>query len=225
MERIKVFLPKLLKMIILPIVVYVLFFVICRIAGADKFGIGTDLMAIFRNTILTGMIALAVSYNLTSGRFDFSVGATLILSTIMGGGLALRFGLDAVSMLLLCMLFGVILGALGGLVYVTLRLPPMVVSLGVAMVYEAVGFIITNSTGISIIGKTNLMIWAKEPYIYLFCIVVILILYILLNKTKFGYNTNSLRKGQEIAVNTASMKRPIPSSATPLPALCWPAQE
>ncbi len=202
MKKTKVLLLKMLKMIALPVAVYVLFMVICRLAGADKFGIETDLMAIFRNTVLTGMIALAVSYNLTSGRFDFSVGATLVLATIMGGSLALRFGLDPVSMLLLCMLFGAILGFVGGFVYVALRLPPMVVSLGIAMVYEAIGFMISNSEGVSFNNRNDMLIWAQSPYIFILCIVVVIILYILLNKTKFGYNTNSLRKGQEIAVVT-----------------------
>jgi len=202
MERVKKIGLNIIRMILLPLVVYLFFFIICRMLGADKFGVGSDLMVILRTTIYTGLIALAVSYNLTSGRFDFSVGATLVLSTILGASIAIKYGLGPIPMLLICLLFGAVLGTIGGVAYTTLRLPPMVVSLGVAMVYEAIGFIISNGKGASLIGKNYLLVISQPPFIYVFCVIVVIILYIVLNKTKFGYNTNALRTGQEIAVNT-----------------------
>lgn len=202
MEKAKKFSLNFIKMIILPLIVYLIFFIICRIQGADKFGVGTDLMVIFRTTIYTGFIALAVSYNLTSGRFDFSIGAVLILSTILGVNISLQLGLGPVPMLMLCLISGAVLGSISGFVYIILRLPPMIVSLGVAMVYEAIGFIITKGKGASLIGRDEMLIWSKQPYIYILCIVILIILFVLLNKTQFGFNTNSLRSGQQIAVNT-----------------------
>jgi ribose transport system permease protein len=82
-----------------------------------------------------------------------------------------------------------------------LGLPPMVVTLGLAMIYEAIGFKISSGAGVKLIGNNKLLIWSQEPYVYLLCIIVVAILYIALNKTKFGFDTNSLRGGQEIAVN------------------------
>jgi ribose transport system permease protein len=192
---------NLLKMIILPAVVYLFFFMLTQAFGVENFGVGSDLIVIFRNAIYTGFIALAVSYNLTSGRIDFSVGSTLILSTILGASLALRYGLGPIELLLLSILFGVILGSIGGLVYIILRIPPMVVSLGVAMTYEALGYIVSGGAGVKLIGNQRLLVWATSPHIYIMCGVIVFILYILLNFTTFGYNTNSLRSGQELAVN------------------------
>lgn len=201
MKQIKEKLKNILIMFSIPAVAYLIFYLLCLANDISGFGVGTDLTVILRNTIYSGFIALAVSYNLTSGRFDFSVGSTLILSTILAGMLTLRFGLGPLPMLLLALLFGALLGALNGLVYITLRLPPMVVSLGVAMIYEAVGFLISGGSGVKLIGKDHLLIWAHSPWIYLLCGVAVTILYFVLNYTKFGYDTNSLRTGQEIAVN------------------------
>lgn len=142
-----------------------------------------------------------MSYNLTSGRFDFSVGATLLLSATLGSMLALQLGLGPVPMLLFSLVFGGIFGGLGGLVYVVLRLPPMVVSLGVAMIYEALCFALTGGSGVTLIGRSDMLIWAGQPYIYILCIAVVAVLYFLLNKTKFGYHCNALKSGQEIAVS------------------------
>lgn len=192
---------NLIKMLILPIAVYLFFFILCNAKGISDFGIGTDLIVLLRTAIYTGFIALAVSYNLTSGRFDFSVGATLVISTILGCTMALQFNLGPVPMLLLSLLFGAIFGTIGGFVYVMLRIPPMVVSIGIAMIYEALGFIISKGAGVKLIGRNDLLIWSTQPYIYILCLVILIILVIILNYTKFGYNTNSLRTGQQIAVN------------------------
>lgn len=201
MKKVIKTLKNLSVMISIPLITYIIIYLLCSIRGIDGFGVGADLTVIIRNTIYSGLIALAVSYNLTSGRFDFSVGSTLILSTILAGMLTLRFELGPINMLLLALVFGGILGALNGLVYIILRLPPMVISLGMAMIYEAIAFIISKGSGVKMIGKNNLLIWAHQPYIFIILIVIVSILFVLLKYTKFGYDTNSLRTGQEIAVS------------------------
>ncbi len=201
MNKVKTISKNFLMMIIIPLVTYLFFFILCKARGVSGFGVGTDFTVMLRNTVYTGFISLAVSYNLTSGRFDFSVGSTLVLSTILSGMLTLQYNLGPVELLLLSLLFGAILGAIGGGLYIILRLPPMVVSLGVAMIYEAIGFIISKGSGVKMIGKNHLLIWSQKPYIFILCFIIVLFLYILLNKTRFGYDTNSLRSGQEIAVS------------------------
>lgn len=201
MKTAKKTLKNIFMMVIIPIVVYLIFYILCRIKGISGFGVGTDLVVIFRNTIYTGFIALAVSYNLTSGRFDFSVGATLILATVLGGMISLQLGLGPIMMLVLSLIFGGIIGFISGLIYTVLKLPPMVVSIGLAMIYEAVAFLVSGGSGVKLLGKDNLLIWANGPYIYILCIVLVAILAIILNFTKFGYDTRSLASGQEIATN------------------------
>jgi ribose transport system permease protein len=199
--KVKKVIKNSFMMIIIPLAAYLFFYLLCKAKGISGFGVGTDLTVMLRNTVYTGFISLAVSYNLTSGRFDFSVGSTLVLSTILSGMLTLQYNLGPVALLLLSLLFGAILGAIGGAVYVVLRLPPMVVSLGVAMIYESIGFIVSGGAGVKLIGHNQLLIWSRSPYIYILCIVIVAVLYILLNKTRFGYETNALRSGQEIAVS------------------------
>jgi ribose transport system permease protein len=185
----------------MPIVVYFFFIILTTANGKTGFGVGSDLMVIVRNTIYSGLIALALSYNLTSGRFDFSIGSILILSTIIGANITLSLELGAIPMLLITMLVGAILGLISGIVYILLRLPPIVVSVGVAMIYEAIGFMLNDGAGIRIINRPDLLVFAKQPNISILAIVILIVLVILLNYTKFGFDTNSLRSGQAIAVN------------------------
>ena len=101
-----------------------------------------------------------MSYNLHSGRFDFSVGATISLAAIIGGNIAKSFELPAIGLILVIVVVGMILGAINGLVYVTLQLPPMVSTMGMALIYEAVGLLVNNGQGIKMIGKVKVLIFA-----------------------------------------------------------------
>jgi ribose transport system permease protein len=192
---------NLLYTLWMPVVVYIFFSMLCAANGKTGFGVDSDMMIILRNTIYSGLIALALSYNLTSGRFDFSIGSILILSTIIGANIALSQGLGPISMIAVCMTVGAILGTISGLVYIILRLPPIVVSVGVAMIYEGIGFLVNDGKGVRVINNPDLLIFAQQPYISILAIIILIVLVILLNFTKFGFDTNSLRGGQAIAVN------------------------
>ncbi|MDD6160336.1 MAG: hypothetical protein PUB51_04325 [Oscillospiraceae bacterium] len=182
------------------VIVYLLFFAATNLFGEKGFGVGGDLKTILWTTIYSGFIALAMSYNLTSGRFDFSVGSVLLLSVIAGGNVAAHFKFGPVMLLVCVLVVGMLCGLVSGIVYITLKLPPMVSSLGVAMVFEAIGFTINKGKGIRFLGRFDLLIWSQPKYSLLLVGVVLIILIYLLNFTKFGYNCHSLKTGQKNAV-------------------------
>jgi ribose transport system permease protein len=196
---------KLLKSIILsliiPAVTYLFFRVICDATGHPGFGIGSDLQTIIYTSVYSGLIALAMFLNLTSGRFDFSIGATLVLAIILGGNLARDMKLTGIQFLVVTMVIGALIGLVSGLVYVILGLPPMVVSLGLAMIYEALGFMYNKAKGVKLIGKNSLLIFAKFPENLILMAAVLLVLVFLLEFTRIGYNRNALASGQKIAVD------------------------
>lgn len=190
------------------VLTYLFFFVLTRLAGSTTFGVGGDLRTIAYNMVYSGFIALAMSYNLTSGRFDFSVGSVLILSLIAGGNIfkAIDSAVELptfagiILLVVLVLIVGAVCGLISGIVYITLKLPPMVSSLGVAMVFEAIGFSINKANGIKLLGRFDLLIWAQPKYAFLLMGVVLVVLVFVLNFTKFGYNCRSLQTGQKNAV-------------------------
>lgn len=200
MNKLKRICKNTLITIAAPVLVYLLFLVLTNLFGQPGFGVGGDLKTILYNTVYSGFIALAMSYNLTSGRFDFSVGSVLLLSVIAGGNLSAKLNLGPVPMLLCIVVVGMLCGLVSGIIYITLKLPPMVSSLGVAMIFEAIGFSINNSKGVRFLGQFDLLIWSQPLYSVLLLVVVLAILIYLLNFTKFGYNCRSLQTGQKNAV-------------------------
>lgn len=85
------------------------------------------------------------------------------------------------------------------MLYIKLKLPALVVSLGMVQIYEMISNVIYGGEGATVRGDvTNL---AVLPTILIVCAVVFVIYYIVMNKTRFGYNVRSIGGGQEIARN------------------------
>jgi ribose transport system permease protein len=187
--------------LMIPVIVYLFFFILCNATGHAGFGVGADLQTILYTSVYSGLIALAMSMNLTSGRFDFSIGASMVLAIIVGGNIAKEHSMGAWGMLAITVLIAAIIGLVSGLVYVLLGLPPMVVSLGLAMIYEALGFMYNRAKGVKLMGKSDMLIFSKLPWAGVIIVIVLAVLVIVWDYTKFGYNRKALASGQKIATD------------------------
>lgn len=183
----------------IPVITYVFFLIACNLFGSDGFGVGSDFMTIVYTTLYTGMIALAMSYNLTCGRFDFSVGATILLAAIVGGNIVKENKLGPLALLVIVILIAALCGLISGVAYAALKIPPMVVSIGITMIYEAVALLFNRSKGVKMIGNSAL-VFSRPPYSILVVGIAVLLLIFLFNFTSFGYEWRMLRSGQKIAV-------------------------
>lgn len=183
----------------IPVITYVFFLIACNLFGSDGFGVGSDFMTIVYTTLYTGMIALAMSYNLTCGRFDFSVGATILLAAIVGGNIVKENKLGSLALLVIVILIAALCGLISGVAYAALKIPPMVVSIGITMIYEAVALLFNRSKGVKMIGNSAL-VFSRPPYSILVVGIAVLLLIFLFNFTSFGYEWRMLRSGQKIAV-------------------------
>ena len=191
-------------MLLTPVVVYGIFALIVVISTGKLFL--SDSLArndFLRTVSLMGLLGLAVSLQIPNGRFDFSIGSILVVSTIVAVNLGIQWGLNSFVTLLLIMAIGCILGIISGLIYVLLNIRAMVVSIGVMMIYEALSMFVFNGQGINVNVITSpVFSLAKGVWGYLAVFAVLTALvYILKKFTKFGYNMRSIRGGQKIAVD------------------------
>lgn len=200
MNKIKKFFESLGKMAILPLGMYVLFLIISLCQGNPNFFSAQTILMILRRTVYISLVAWAFSITIQAGRWDFAIGAQVLLSAIIGTNLAQMWGLGTIGILALSLLTGVILGAIYGIVYVLLRVPSRVLSLGILLVYEAVSTIVFNSKGARLSGD-GATVLGTEPWLFVIGAVMLIIHYVVMYKTKFGFDLRSLGNGQEVAVN------------------------
>lgn len=186
---------------VLPIAVYLLFTLLCAMLGKTGFNTWSNMQVVLRTAIYNGFIAWAFSFNMLNGRFDFSIGSVMVLSTMIGADLAVKLGVGPIGMLVLFVITGLVLGCISGILYVLLKVPSMVCSIGVTMVYEALTFTLTGGNGVILIGRDDLLVFASSPYIYILCVIGLAVVIFLSRCTIFGYNFNALGMGQSVCVS------------------------
>lgn len=192
----------------IPVLTFLILEAICLAHGNN---IITNMKSFDNFVVYTAIVMLttiALSINLNSGRFDFSLGSMAALSSIIGAKISYAVlgggSGSAVLMLLLTIVAGAVLGLLSGGVYVLLRIPPIITSLGVTLIYEGIMYTLTNGKYLMKEVQNSSMSGFVGTWVYAAIIIVlILILTIaIFDYTQFGYDYRALKDGQKVAVNT-----------------------
>lgn len=159
-------------------------------------------------TAIVMITTIALSINLNSGRFDFSLGSMAALASAIGAKITYAI-LDggagsAVLMLVLTVVTGVILGLISGGLYVLLRIPPIITSLGVTLIYEGILYTLTSGKYMMTEVQNESMSRFVGTSVYALLIIAAVLVFtiLLFDYTRFGFDYNALRNGQKVAVNT-----------------------
>lgn len=198
----------------IPVIAAVLLQGICMARGRTMFANAISFNNFVVYTAVVMITTIALSINLNSGRFDFSLGSMAALSAVIGakitnGILGGQSG-SALMMLGLTVLFGAVLGLISGVLYVMLRIPPIITSLGVTLIYEGVLFTITEGKYVMAEVQNASMTAFTGTWIYAALIIAVVLLFsiLLFDYTRFGYNYHALKNGQKVAVNTGIKEIP-----------------
>lgn len=194
-------LKRIMGAVVIPIATLLIVLILSSMQGIRLFETEGNWIVFFRAVASVMLTTFALSINLNSGRFDFSIGAVSLLSSVISASICIKAGLPAEVMLIISLVAGAFLGMLSGIVYVIVKLPPIIVSLGVALFYEGMAFAITKGYGVSFVANNVL---TKFPGVrnYLLVILIGLILIIFtFDYTQFGYDYKALLSGQKVSVN------------------------
>ncbi len=210
----KLGIKNLIGALAIPVLVAVLLQGICVAKGRTMITNMTSFDNFVVYIAIVMLTTIALSINLNSGRFDFSLGSMALLSSVLGAKVTysvLGGGQgSAPMMLLLTLLFGMLLGLVSGLLYVVLHLPPIITSLGVTLIYEGILFTITEGRYVmkEVQNKSMTAFTGNWIYAALIIAAVLVISIVVFDYTKFGYDYNALKNGQKVAVNTGIREIP-----------------
>lgn len=186
----------------IPFLAFVIVFLITSMNHVALFATSGHLLTFFRAIANVTLVTFALSINLNSGRFDFSIGSVALLSSVISSSICIKAGLGAEVMLVLSLLLGMLFGFLSGLVYVAVKLPPIIVSLAVALFYEGFAFMVTDGYGVSFVNNTALVGFPSILNYILITVAAIAVIVVLFGYTTFGYSYSALVSGQKVSVNT-----------------------
>lgn len=182
---------------------WLLFLIITAACGkAGLFVSGNGFDNIFRQSILPTFVGLAIAIPLSGGRWDFATGTIAVLGAIIGGNLGLMISENVFVVLLCCVAVCIVLALFEAVLYILLRVPNMIVSLGVVMLYEALSQIVFGGDGVKLNRYDGIIAITQAPWCYLVLAAVLIATFFLLEYTKFGYDTKSLGNNSLLAINS-----------------------
>ena len=188
-----------IKGYVLLLVMVVISWGIFKIITPDNFGSAKNLLSYFEASLLAAVGAVGFYFVMVMGMFDFSIGANIMLSAIVGCVFANRFGLGYVGLIFGAILTGALVGLLNGTFYVKLRIPSMIVTTGLALIYESIANYIAG--GVEQTLPSDLRAFGQMPGNLILAVIAFAVAYLLLNYTKIGTYTYAIGSNEFVAKN------------------------
>ena len=172
---------------------------IFKILTPGNFGSPKNLVSYFEASLLAAVGAVGFYFVMVMGMFDFSIGANIMLSAIVGCVFATRFGMGYLGLIVGAVITGALVGLLNGVFYVKLRIPSMIVTTGLALIYESVANYIAG--GVEQTLPSNLRAFGQMPGNLILAVIAFVAAYLLLNYTRIGTYTYAIGSNEFVAKN------------------------
>ena len=191
----KRFLINTLKVIMLPVIVYLIFLVICF----ERFSNWNCIYTIFIQTIIPTITAYAIAYGNICGVFDFTIGSRLGSSGVIGCLLAAQYGFA--GMILGAIISAIVVGIITGVLNWWLKIPSLVLTMGLAMVFEIIGSKLAGHYGFVQIDN-KYAIFGSSPNIVIIFLLSAVLFYFVFNHTVFSFHMRAVGSNEAVAKNS-----------------------
>jgi fructose transport system permease protein len=124
-----------------PLLVLVLSIIIFGIVVGQKFFSAFTLTLILQQVAIVGIVAAAQTIIILTAGIDLSVGAIMVLTSVIMGKFVFSYGFPPAIALLAGLAVGAICGAINGVLVARMKLPAFIVTLGTWFIYSAANFI------------------------------------------------------------------------------------
>ena len=128
-----------------PLIVLVASTLIFGYFAGHKFFNWFALTLIFQQVAITGIIGAAQTLVVLTAGIDLSVGAIMVLSSVVMGQFTFRYGIPVPISILCGFGCGALCGYINGTLVARMKLPPFIVTLGTWQIYAATNFLYSRN--------------------------------------------------------------------------------
>ena len=169
---------------------FVLIFIFFSITLGEKgFLDPNNLLNIVRQTAMIAIMAVAMTFVLSCGEIDLSIGAVAGLASVMTALAISKFGL--IGGIIGGILTGIVVGGVDGLLTTRVGIPSFLVTLAMMGIARGVAMWISNTAAIPILDRTYNFYFGSGnlgaiPILLIWTLIAAIIGHIALRKTTFG---------------------------------------
>ncbi|KQT64442.1 MULTISPECIES: ABC transporter permease [unclassified Aureimonas] len=194
-----------------PVLVLILSIAIFGGLTGERFFSLQTLNFILQQVTIVGIIGVAQTLIILTAGIDLSVGAIMVLSSVVMGQFAVNLGLPAPLALACGVAVGTVCGFINGLLVARLKLPPFIVTLGTWFIFLSVNFIYsanetiraqavaTEAPLLQLLGTTFKIAGATFSYGAVFMVLLVLVFFYILNNTAWGRHVYAIGDDQDAA--------------------------
>lgn len=187
---------KTLRGILIAVAIPVIAFSIAKGLAPDLVRL-SQFSSMLTQAIISSVLAWGVMCELKSGIWDFSVGANVLICEIVGGNIAKSLNLGVPGFIVLSALIGTLIGYIIGKVFITAKIPSIIVSVGAMLLLESLSCIVYEGNGVRF--GMSILKMSTYPYNVIFGIVCAAIAYLMYSRRPFGFHVRLLGSSIEIA--------------------------
>jgi len=126
---------------LVPLVVLLISIVVFGVLLGTKFFSASSLTLILQQVQLVGIVAAAQSIVIMTAGIDLSVGAIMVLSSVVMGQFTFRYGMPVELAIACGLAVGTICGFINGWLIAVMKLPPFIVTLGTWQIFLATNYL------------------------------------------------------------------------------------
>lgn len=172
---------------------------------SDVFLTWANALNILTASSVIGILAIGAAFVIGAGGIDLSVGSVMALSAVAGVIIASHNVGFVTSIPLICLLVGLSVGAINGVLIGKIKLPPFIVTLGMLSFARGLSLIIAD--GKPVYGLPDALVFMGQGQVLSVPIPVIVFLllgiaaYIVLNHTSFGRHCVTIGDNEKACYN------------------------
>lgn len=160
-----------------------------------------NILNVFRQAAPTLIVAVAMTFVITSGGIDLSVGSTLALVGVLSA-LLLSAGISWWLVVFVMLLFGCVVGLTNGLLVTLGGLPPFIATLAALSVLRGVAQLITRGYSIPVPPSSPFIELGRGfllgiPYPVVLVMLTLVVGHLLFNRTRFGIYVTGIGSNEE----------------------------
>lgn len=183
---------------LVPLIVLVISVIVFGSLLGTKFFSSFALTLILQQVAIVGIVGAAQSVVIITAGIDLSVGAIMVLSSVIMGQFTFRYGIPPAISIMIGLAVGTFVGFVNGWLIARIKLPPFIVTLGIWQIVLAANFLYSGNETIrsqeietqapllQFFGQTVTFGGAVFTYGVIFFVLLVLVLAYVLRHTAWG---------------------------------------
>lgn len=172
-------------------------YLIFKIIRPNNFGSLSNLFSYLQQALMPAVAGCGLYFIVIMGLFDFSIGANIVLSALVGVIVGNKIGYAGFVISIVAV--ASFLGLINGIVYVNCRIPSIIVTIGLMIIYECLGALLASGSVFTL--SKDLGAFGHAPMNIIFSLIAFAIAYYFLKCTKVGIYTHAIGSNEKSAEN------------------------